>query len=85
MLALELEGWRLGPEEFQYLAQRQLSMAAGPLAERFRQLGCVCTSTRLGAEDGEAQGSYVVTLLRGGDKSLADSFPKPKMARAQGQ
>jgi hypothetical protein len=56
---------------------------------RFRELGCVCVSTKLPpreAADGTpvaAAASYTVRLLPDGKKTLAESFPKARTAPKQ--
>lgn len=56
---------------------------------RFRELGCSCAAVRIQVPS-EAGGepvtsaSYNVTLLVSGDKTLAQSFPKPKLMKKAG-
>jgi hypothetical protein len=38
---------------------------------------------RLQVDEGESVPAYAVMLLPSGDKSLAQAFPKPKIARKQ--
>lgn len=86
--ALDVDGWTLAPEQFDAL-RRELKMTAGDVVSRFRELGCTCTSAKLPPSvgpDGTPTGniaSYAVALLPGGNKTLEESFPRPKSAPKQ--
>lgn len=58
---------------------------------RFRELGCTSTAVRVqmpsegpGSQDVVNTTSYNIALLKGGDKNLAQSFPRPKVMKKQG-
>jgi hypothetical protein len=62
-----------------------------PLLSRFRELGCSSTAVRIkvasegaGPADEAPATSYNITLLASGTKTLAQSFPRPKMLKKAG-